>query len=66
MHRSNGSIKIMSGAISRDTAWTGRRRSLADVDCHNEVRSTAVFMNQCASESPLTCATIDNGYQFFT
>ena len=65
MHRGDGSIKTVRGASNRHTVWTGRK-SLADMDCHNEVGSTAVLMNQCAGDSSLTYATIDGGYQLFT
>ena len=61
MHRSDGSIKAVGRANSRDIARTGRRRSLADMDCHNEVGSTAVLVNQCASDSSLTYASINDG-----
>lgn len=60
MHRSDGSIKAVGRTNSRDIAQTGRR-SLADMDCHNEVGSTAVLVNQCASDSSLTYASINNG-----
>ena len=62
MHRSDGSIKAVGRANSRDISRTGRRRrSLADVDCHNQVGSTAVLVNQCASNSSLVYASINDG-----
>jgi hypothetical protein len=47
-----------------DIARTGHGRSsldLADLNSHNEVGSTAVLMNQCASDSSPTYAAINDG-----
>ena len=61
MHRSDGSIKAVGGACSRDIICRSGRRNLADMYCHNEVGSTAVLVNQCAGDCPLTYATVNDG-----